>query len=95
MDAPPPLGVPPKAKDLRWVWLPRASPHLAATIFEDDEPETVFVNPLLLESKRMLVMILLHELTHMRLGHRYSCKWGAKTWREETLRLASLGAIPL
>lgn len=111
MDAPPPLHVPPAAKELQWGWLPENTDAVGETFFDEDG------DPFLLRLKRryndrwtLARPTLLHELTHMRLGPAYSCgawrefnhRWQyapvipkTSKWHEETLRLVQLGALQL
>jgi len=107
LDATPPLHLPPAADELRWLWLPANSGNLGETTFDEDgDPEAVALDPMLRESRKLLKLILLHEMTHMRLGSKYSCggfshRWsGARIprssqWFGETVRLAEAGALQL
>lgn len=98
MDAEPPLQVPPKASELRWVWLPEGSQDFATTdLDEEQEPHTIGLNVELLRSSKLMTYILLHELSHMR-DPNITCEGRGKArrpWLEETVRLAQLGALRL
>lgn len=106
LDAPAPLHVPPPAVELRWGWLPETAGALALTRFDEDgDPYEVMLSPR--DRCRTLVRgHLLHEMTHMRLGPNYACGSAAgvhgmrvlpahSAWRQEALRLVSLGALQL
>lgn len=95
--------VPPLAKNLRWSWLPFGSSIAGVTHFDvDDEPESIELNEGLRNWPHELRRVILHELTHCRLGPKLECpSTGASvltglpvpaTWRDETVRLAALGA---
>lgn len=95
LHPPDPLNTPPRSEELRWLWLPKESYALAITFFDEDgEPESLALNPYILESTRVSHNILLHELTHMR-NPKLSCHRNSAKWQEETRRLANLGAIRL
>lgn len=66
---------------------------LAVTHFDEDEDaESVGILPFQRRARAVMTTSLLHELTHMRLGPRVGCNNGGRTWTEETVRLALLGA---
>jgi hypothetical protein len=106
LDAIPPLNVPPLAKELVWRTDPTPS-AMAETNFNDAElPYEIRLSEWLMRSYTITRAVLLHELTHMRLGSKYSCgawseNWkGARVgrntaWHKETLRLTALGAMHL
>ena len=106
MDAEPPLFIPPVAADLQWGWLPDNSDAVAETLFEDGEPALIRLNEKLCRWRSITRETLLHELTHIRLGPRYSCggyshAWtgsrvtSSMRWHRETVRLATAGALRL
>lgn len=89
------LYTPPRSEELRWLWLPQKSYALGITFFDEDgEPESLALNPWILESTRVIHNILLHELTHMR-NPAISCHTNSAKWRDEIRRLAGLGAVRL
>lgn len=109
-DAPPPLHVPPPARELRWAWLPDNSDAMAETLFdEDNDPFELRIRHRWADRWTVLKPTLLHELTHIRLGPQYSCggwrrvghKWSgprisrSSRWHAETLRLVAAGAFQL
>jgi len=100
--------LPPTSAELTFEWLPANSDALAITEFDEDgEPDRLrFAREFCGRSRTILRHVLLHELTHMRLGYQYSCgawhpNWkGARVsskmkWHVETLRLAQEGALHL
>jgi hypothetical protein len=106
MDAEPPLHVPPVAADMKFTWLPDNSDAIAQTDFDEDGD----AYEMRFNAKFMKYTIaresVLHEITHIRLGHGPSCgghshAWGgarvasSMAWHKETLRLAQAGAIRL
>ncbi len=102
MCAEDPLIVPPPASQLRWYWLAPSSLSHAETAFDaDHEVYELGLNVDLRRSRSQLVGALLHELTHIRIylkapgqvcGHRPGSPARNVTWRNETIRLAVLGA---
>lgn len=91
LDADPPLRVPPPAADFRWAWIAPRSPDMAATHFDaDDDPHLVEI-PFGLPH-RVTVLLLLHELSHMR-NPKARCSPPDRWWREETRRLALADAF--
>jgi hypothetical protein len=91
MDAEDPLRVPPPADVVRWAWVHPRSCNMAATHFdEDDDPHLVEVphdGP-----PRVLSLLLLHELSHIR-NPRARCDPPDRWWREEQRRLAVADAF--
>jgi hypothetical protein len=98
MDAEPPARVPPPAADLTWYWLPPGSNLIGCMEYdEDDDALAVGLSALIHPFRTLIRETLLHELTHARrpdIGGRHGsgCGRNSRRWREETLRLASLGA---
>ena len=94
------LGKPlPLAKELRWGWLPYNSNSAGITHFdEDDEPDLIELNEGLSDWTSLLKLTLLHEMSHIRLGVDVPCPSVTRNrrilpaWKEETIRLAGLGA---
>ncbi len=93
--------VPPPSSALRISWIKESSPTLAVTHFDDDdgepiEPESLEVNLVCRTVPDLMRRVLLHELSHMRLGKDVRCSTDAgplsPAWRAETVRLAALGA---
>lgn len=89
--------IPPPAKELRWTWLPENHHLLGETVFDaDDDVYDLSLNVGLLNWPSVLRTIILHEMTHMRLGPNVNCHGMAtrksKKWSQESARLASLGA---
>jgi hypothetical protein len=107
LDAVAPFHVPPKAEDLEWDILPPNSDAMAVTDFTDNgTPYRLRLSEWLMRSYTVTRQVLLHEMTHMRLGVRYVCgawsdNWkGARVargsaWHKEAERLAALGALHL
>jgi len=107
LDAPPPLNVPPLAKDLIFEWLPENSDALAQTNFDEEYiPRRIRFRRRHNDVWTLARISLLHEMTHMRLGPLPSCgafshAWaGARIkrsslWHMETVRLAKAGAFQL
>lgn len=106
MDAETPLHIPPVASELFWGWLPDNSDAIAETQFEDGEPTQIRLNEKMCRWRSIARETLLHELTHIRLGCRYSCggyshAWtgsrinSSMAWHRETVRLANIGALRL
>lgn len=92
MLAEPPLRVPPKASAIRWAWMASNS-ALAWTHFDEDgDPEFVELHPRMQPVPFVMRLVLLHELSHMR-NPKASCSHRDRWWREETRRLAVLGAF--
>lgn len=97
----------PPAKDLRWYWLAKNSDALGITHWDTDgDAQDVGLAPLLRCSHHLMKHIILHEMTHIRLGSAVSCggfshAWTGPriarsgSWHAETLRLASAGAFQL
>lgn len=97
----------PSSKDIRWYWLAANSDALGITHWDEDgDPQDVGFAPLLRSSYHLTRHILLHEMTHMRLGHAVSCggfshAWTGPriarsgAWHAETLRLVQAGAFQL
>jgi hypothetical protein len=107
-DAVAPFHVPPKAEDLEWDILPTNADCMAETQFDETgRPVKIRVSEWLMRSYTITRAVLLHELTHMRLGSKYDCgAWSADNWKgariargsawhKEALRLTALGALHL
>jgi hypothetical protein len=93
LDAHPPLKIPPKAADLRWLWTAENSGAWAMTSFDEEgDPHTVEIHPTMQLSPNTLELVLLHELSHMR-NPKATCGKKGKWWRDESKRLAALGAV--
>jgi hypothetical protein len=91
LDAEPPLRVPPPAGDpaLRWTWVRDRSLWGATHFDEDNDPHLIEVpwNA----GQRVLVLVLLHELSHMRRPDAECTRRG--WWREECRRLERADAF--
>jgi hypothetical protein len=97
----------PAAADLRWYWLAKNSDCLGITNWdEDDEPDAIGLATTLRCSHHLMKHILLHEMTHIRLGPNPSCggfshSWTgprisrSSAWHSETQRLVTAGAFQL
>ena len=93
------VNTPPLARDLRWSWMSEKSVYLAETVFDvDNHPYDIAFNVALQTWPDLLKTVILHELTHMRLGLKYKCpsmtkkQRASKRWRTEMVRLAAMGA---
>lgn len=99
--------VPPLSNELQWYWLPPQHSALAMTQFDEDgDPESIGWDPITCRSYHFMRYLMLHEMTHMRIGPKWYCgqlshKWlGARVprnslWHAETQRLLNLGALTL
>lgn len=97
----------PPSAEIRWYWLAANSDALGITHWDDDgDPQDVGLAPLLRGSYHLSRHIMLHEMTHMRLGPKHSCggfshAWTgpriarSSAWHAETIRLAQAGAFQL
>lgn len=97
----------PPAGEIRWFWLPNNSDALGITHWDEDgDVQDVGFYPGLRSSHHLTKHILLHEMTHMRLGPKPSCggfshAWTgpriarSSAWHAETLRLVQEGALQL
>jgi len=95
----PDVGVPPTAGKLCWSWIPGTSRAAGVTHFDEDgDPESIELNEDLRHWPNLMRIVLLHELTHMRLGSLVACPSDMKRkvvppkWKVEQTRLAALGA---
>jgi hypothetical protein len=107
LDPPEGYFVPPVANDLRWYWLPANSSAFALTTFdEDDHPCDIGFDLSTRHSYDIIRWLVLHEMTHMRIGYKWSCGQVSHRWRgtrvpkdtiwyQETVRLANAGALVL
>lgn len=97
MDAEPGVTfVPPTATHLTWVWAAETADYLGMTVFDEDSaPFELHLNLLLLRPFMgwELDRVLVHEMTHMRLGPTRSCasRKYVPYWRSEQERLTRLG----
>ena len=97
----------PLAKDIRWYWLAKNSDALGITHWDEDgDPDAVGLAPMLRGSHHLMKHIVLHEMTHIRLGPDVSCggfshAWTGPriarsgVWHAETVRLVADGAFQL
>jgi hypothetical protein len=101
LDAEEPARVPPVAEDLTFYGMPPGSPLLGCTEYdEDDDAIAVGVSHDVHSSRTHARALVIHELTHARrpdLGGKHGSGCGSPSnpsrgWREETRRLALLGA---
>ena len=90
MDVEPPLRMPPPATELRWAWT-RNPTNLAAThLDKDGDPHLVEV-PFAV-GERVVTLMLLHELSHMR-NPEADCGQRREWWRAECRRLEAADAF--
>lgn len=89
----------PPAKDIDFTWLPEGSRYNGVTTFDEDgDPISIDFNSMLKDNGSLLKVVLLHEMSHIRLGPEVKCPSSAKKgrvpmkWRDEQVRLAVLGA---
>lgn len=95
LHADPPLRIPPKAEDITWFWSQKNTGAWAITSFDEDgDPISVEIHPEMRRSPNTLRLVLLHELAHMR-NPKAECSPSSKWWREESARVARLGAVRL
>jgi hypothetical protein len=101
------LHIPPPVEELRWYWLPPQDSALAMTTFDEDgDPQDIGFDPMTRVSYHIIRYVMLHEMTHMRIGSKWCCgqlshAWlGARVprntlWHAETKRLVEAGALTL
>lgn len=92
LDAEPPLRVPPRASDpaLRWAWA--SDPRIWAATHFDLEGDPHLIEMPFNRGSRLTVLMLLHELSHMR-NPRADCWRRRAWWRAEGARLEAAGAF--
>jgi len=107
MDPGEDFHVPPLAEELKWYWCPPQAGALGMSLFDEDgDPTDIGFDPSTRSSYHILRYVMLHEMTHMRIGPKWSCgalshRWyGARVarntlWYAETKRLVDLGALTL
>jgi len=98
------LHVPPPANEVTFGWLPENSNARAQTDFDEDGTPHLIRFDSKHTERTVIRELLLHELTHVRLGPDPACGGynhagrnhpGSRAWRRETVRLAVSGAIRL
>ena len=100
LDAEDPLRVPPPAAEVRWAWIAPRSCDMARTHFDPEgDPHLILVPHD--AADRVLTLLLLHELSHIRNPGRPNdprstgarCLPADAWWRAEARRLAAADAF--